>query len=157
VQPKIGQSLKTERVSNYAKEAEPRHPVFDEPVNLDLTIFRGIGQNHQRSFERNQLSRSHTFTGAGFDSRSQDRGAPLISVNEDWKNFTLNNRKHIDAANDTFDSKARANKEKESTLDSADLARFRDSLPSYHNQTVLREVPAYIKDDSNVTMLTLEL
>jgi len=30
----------------------------DDIVDLDLSMFRGIGKNHERSFERNKLLRS---------------------------------------------------------------------------------------------------
>ncbi|MFN9943014.1 MAG: hypothetical protein ACK56I_26450, partial [bacterium] len=30
----------------------------DDIVDLELTMFRGIGKNHERSFERNRLLRS---------------------------------------------------------------------------------------------------
>lgn len=38
------------------KQAQESEPLFNEIVDLDLTLFRGIGKNHQRSFERNLYS-----------------------------------------------------------------------------------------------------
>ena len=49
-----------------------------------------------------------------------------MSVNENWKNFTLNNRKGsgIDQS-EAFDAKTRLVREQESMLDSEDLTQTR--------------------------------
>jgi hypothetical protein len=63
--------------------------LFDEIVDLDLTLFRGIGKNHQRSFERNLVS-----TGRLNQSfNSTDSRSVLLSVGDDWKTFAMNNRR----------------------------------------------------------------
>jgi hypothetical protein len=64
---------------------ENNEPSIDyEIVDLDLTMFRGIGKNHQRSFERNMIGRNQTLA---------ETCSVMLSVNEDWKSFALNNRK----------------------------------------------------------------
>jgi len=58
-----------------------------EIVDLDLTMFKGIGTNHQRSFERNIHGRNSLHNPSLSESRSL-----LLSVNEDWKSFAMNHR-----------------------------------------------------------------
>lgn len=78
----------------------------------------------------------------------------LLSVNEDWKNFTLNHRRGIA---DEIDAKKRAIKEKESTLDSQELAKYREYSGYNTKQPLFRELPDYVKDDTHVHIVTLEL
>ena len=78
----------------------------------------------------------------------------LLSVNEDWKNFTLNHRRGIA---DEIDAKKRAIKEKESTLDSQELAKYREYSGYNTKQPLFRDLPDYVKDDTQVHIVTLEL
>jgi hypothetical protein len=55
-------------------------PNFNEIVDLDLTVFRGIGTNHQRSFERNIHGRNSMYAATLSESRSL-----LLSAKEDWQ------------------------------------------------------------------------
>lgn len=63
-------------------------PVYNEIVDLDLTMFRGIGTNHQRSFERNIHARNSMYAATLSESRSL-----LFSAKDDWKTFAMNNRR----------------------------------------------------------------
>ena len=63
-------------------------PMYNEIVDLDLTMFRGIGTNHQRSFERNIHGRNSMYAATLSESRSL-----LFSAKDDWKTFAMNNRR----------------------------------------------------------------
>ena len=63
-------------------------PIYDEIIDLDLTMFKGIGTNHQRNFERNIQGRNSMHNATLSESRSL-----IISAKEDWKSFAMNNRR----------------------------------------------------------------
>jgi hypothetical protein len=78
------QQIKTDKVVSKIET----EPVYDEIVDLDLTMFRGIGTNHQRNFERNIHGRNSMYAATLSESRSL-----IISAKEDWKTFAMNNRR----------------------------------------------------------------
>lgn len=85
-------------------------------MDLDLTLFRGLGKNHQRSFERNAALANKMYSSTTLtDSRSV-----LLSVADDWKDFALNNRRVSKDIEETsaYNAKQRMLQEKQSMLDS---------------------------------------
>lgn len=98
-------------------------------MDIDLTLFRGIGKNHQRSFERNAALANKMYSTNTLNT-SVDSRSVLLSVADDWKNFALNNRrvsKDIEESS-AYNAKQRMLQEKQSMLDSQDLNNVRHSM-----------------------------
>jgi hypothetical protein len=152
--------LRTQRPEE-ARYSTSSHQLYDDIIDLDFSIFKGIGSNHTKQFQKNLLQRSFGPSILPNESQTLSRMGVLLSVSDDWKTFTLNNRRPLNAEHtgEYPDSRTRAIKEQESCLDSVDLTRVRDQ--AFHGRP-LKEVqeeghPRRLKDDGNVHIMTLEL
>ncbi len=90
----------------------------------------------------------------------------MLGIRDDWKTFTLNNRKRQSVeVSDYPSAKTRMQHEQYSTLDSIELSHLRnkafpvgqsEKLQQEHCQEVIARMNS-LRDDSNVHILTLEL
>ena len=99
-----------------------------------------------------------------------------MSVGEEWKNFTMDNRRKADVKSgqpgiqECLEAKERMVLESESTLDSKDLKKIRSEVTQQiikddkikkkkklQEKMDIHERVRALRDDSNVHLLTLEL
>ena len=125
IKPQTEQAVKPKTTKVKVQE-----PIFDEIVDLDLTLFRGIGKNHQRSFERNAAQANKIYQTNTMNTSTDSRSV-MLSVSDDWKTFALNNRRVPNKYQEeliSYNPKQRMLLEKQSMLDSQDLTKVRESM-----------------------------